>query len=127
MKTSDHRGVVVHVLGGETGVAYGLVAGKLAISNSVKNLERLIDRLVAPLAPKVEPAGSAKAVFASLAERAEWKALKEKQDADALAWGFADMDRLRKLDPKRYGTADKPDNGVIFLFGSWFQAFQKAP
>ena len=41
VKTSDHRGVVVHVLGDDKGVAYGLVAGKLAISNSVKNLERL--------------------------------------------------------------------------------------
>ena len=104
VKTSDHRGVVVHALGGDTGVAYGLVAGKLAISNSVKNLERLIDRMVAVPAKSGEPARSGKASFASLAERAEWKALKEKQDADSLAWGFADMDRLRQLDPKRYGS-----------------------
>ncbi len=127
VKTSDHRGVVVQVLGGATGAAYGLVAGKLAISNSEKNLERLIDRMVAMPVLKGDSAGSAKAAFASLAERTEWNTLKEKQDADAVAWGFADMDRLRKLDPKRYGPSDKPDNGVTFLFGSWFQAIQKAP
>ena len=46
VKTSDHRGVAVHALGGENGAAYGIVTGKLAISNSVKNLERMIDRVV---------------------------------------------------------------------------------
>jgi hypothetical protein len=127
VKTSDHRGVTVHVLGDDKGVAYGLVAGKLAISNSVKNLERLIDRMVAVSSPKGGVAGSEKVSFASLAERAEWKTLKEKQDADSLAWGFADMDRVRQLDPKQYGSSSKPDNGVIFLFGSWYQAVQRAP
>ena len=62
VKTSDHRGVAVHALGGENGIAYGLVAGKLAISNSVKNLERLIDRIVAlagakPANPRVHAKG----------------------------------------------------------------------
>ena len=127
VKIRDHRGVVVHVLGDDKGVAYGLVAGKLAIANSVKNLERLIDRMVAMAAKSGEPAVTGKASFASLAERAEWKTLKEKQDADSLAWGFADMDRLRQLDPKRYGSSNQPDTGVIVLFGSWFQAIQKAP
>ena len=127
VKTSDHRGVIVHALGDEKGAAYGIVAGKLAISNSVKNLERLIDRMVATPATKGEPAASGKVSFASVAERAEWKTLTEKQGADALAWGFADMDRLRQLDPKRYAPSGKPNNGAIFLFGSWLQAIQKTP
>ena len=46
VKTSEHHGVVVHALGGETGPGYAVVADKLVISNSVKNLERLIDRAV---------------------------------------------------------------------------------
>ena len=125
--TSDHRGVVVYVLGDDKGVAYGLVAGKLAISNSLNNLKRLIDRMVPIAAKSGEPAVSGKGSFVSLAERAEWKTLKEKQDADSLAWGVAAMDRLRQLDPKRYGSSNKPDTGVIVLFGSWFQAIQKAP
>ena len=126
MKTSDHGGVAVHALGGENGPAYGLVAGKLAISNSVKNIERLIDR-VALLPPKPgQPAAAGKLSFASLVGRTEWKTLKAQQDSDSLAWALADMDRLRQLDPKRYGSG-KPDNGIIFLFGSWYQAVQKAP
>jgi hypothetical protein len=127
VKTLDHRGVAVHALGGESGPAYGIVAGKLAISNSVKNLERLIDRVVDVPAKPGETAALAKKSFASLAGRPEWKALKEKQDPDSLAWALADMDRLRKVDPKQYGSDKKPDNGIIFLFGSWYQAFQKAP
>jgi hypothetical protein len=53
--------------------------------------------------------------------------LKEKQDADSVAWGFADMNRVRQLDPKRYGSSNKPDTGLIVLFGSWLEAFRKAP
>jgi hypothetical protein len=127
VKTSDHRGVVIHALGGENGPGFGLVAGKLAISNSAKNLERLIDRIVAAPAKAGEPADKTKAGFASLAERAEWKTLKEKQDSDSLAWGFVHLDRLRQLDPKRFGLNDKPNNGVIVLFGSWYQALKQAP
>jgi hypothetical protein len=127
VKTSDHRGVVVHALGDDNGVAYGLVAGKLAISNSVKNLERLIDRMVAMPANSGASALSTKAPFASLAERTEWTTLKGEQNADSLAWGFADMNRLRQLDPKRYESSNKADTGQVVLFGSWLQAFQKAP
>ena len=127
VKTSDHRGVVLHVLGDAKGLAYGLVADKLVLSNSVNSLERLIDRMLPVAAKPGEPAGSGKASFASLAERAEWKTLKKKQDDDSLAWGFVDMDRLRQLDPKRYESSNKPDTGLIVLFGSWIQAFQKAP
>jgi hypothetical protein len=127
VKTSDHRGVVVHALGGAEGPAYGLVADKLVLANSAKSLERVIDRMVPAAAKPGEPAVSGKASFRSLAERAEWTALKKKQDADSLAWGFADMDRLRQLDPKRYGSSNKPDTGQIVLFGSWIQAIQKAP
>ena len=127
MKTSDHRGVAVHALGSEGGAAYGIVAGKLAISNSVKNLERMIDRVVDAPAKSGEPPAPAKKAFASLAGRAEWKTLKAQQDPDSLAWALADMDRLRKVDPKQYDSSKKPDNGMIVLFGSWYQAFQKAP
>ena len=127
VKTSDHRGVAVHALGGDGGAAYGIVAGKLAISNSVKNLERMIDRVVDVTGKPGETAAPAKKAFASLAGRAEWKTLKAQQNSDSLAWALADMDRLRKLDPKRYDSTKKPDNGMIVLFGSWYQALQKAP
>jgi hypothetical protein len=127
VRTSGHRGVVVHLLGDDNGVAYGLVAGKLAISNSGKNLEKLIDRMVSPETKAGGPAVPGRASFRSLADRAEWKTLKAKQDVESLACGFADMDRLRQLDPKRYGSSNKPDTGLIVLFGSWLQAIQKAP
>ena len=123
VKTSDHRGAVVHALGDDKKIAYAIVAGRLAISNSVKNLERWIDRVVEPSAAAAAP----KKPSPTFADRAEWKALKSQHDSDSLAWGFADIDRLRKLDPKRYAASNKPDNGQTFLFGSWLQAIQKAP
>ena len=127
VKTSEHRGVIVHALGGETKVAYGLVAGRLAISNSVKNLERLIDRSPLLASQAGGAADKAKGPLASLADQADWKAIKAKQDSDSLAWGIAHLDRLRQLDPKRFTLPDKPNNGVTFLFGSWYQALKRAP
>jgi hypothetical protein len=127
VQASEHKGATIYALGEQKKLAYGLVAGRLAISNSVKNLQRWIDRALesSPL-----PGGSAdskKATIASLAEKAEWKTLKGGQDADSLAWALADMSRLRQLDPKRYASDTKPNNGLIFFFGSWLNAFQKAP
>jgi hypothetical protein len=127
VKTSEYRGTVVHVLGDPKGPAYGLVAGKLVISNSAKNVERIIERLVESPAKQGEQAGKADAAFKSLAEQPEWKTLKSKQDSNSLAWGFAHLDRLRQIDSNRFGMADKPDKGVVVLFGSWYQAIKLAP
>ena len=52
VRTSEHKGVVVYTVGGETGPAYAIISGTLAISNSPKNLMRLIDR-----APRVATGG----------------------------------------------------------------------
>ena len=44
VKTSDHRGVAVHALGGESGPPLGSSRASWQFSNSVKNLEQMIDR-----------------------------------------------------------------------------------
>jgi len=127
VKTSNHRGLVVHALGGEQAIAYTIDAGKLIISNSVKNLERLIARVKDQPAQAGQPVGSRSASAVTLADRAEWKARRDRQDPDTVAWAFADLVRLRQVDPKRFAGTNKPDTGAIFLFGSWLEALQKAP
>jgi len=124
VKTAQYRGITVHAGGGEKDPAFAIVLGRLAVSSSVKNLERLIDRAVAPESLKPGPASSSKA---SLADQPEWKSQRDRQGPDTLVSGFAHLDRLRQLDPKRFMPSDKPDTGAVFLFGSWLEAIKKAP
>jgi len=120
VKTAQYRGITVHAGGGEKDPAYAVVSGRLAVSNTTKNLERLIDRAVS--------AGSdVPAPGKSLADQPEWKSRRDRQGQDTLASGFAHLDRLRQIDPKRFMPSDKPDTGAIFLFGSWLEAIKKAP
>ena len=104
VRTSDYRGSVVHVVGGAKGLAYAIVAGRLAAANSTAGLERLVDRLQAKTH---EPSAA-------------------RDDADVVLRGHVDMERLRKLDPKKYALPAKPDTGVVFLFGSWYEALKQA-
>ena len=75
VRTSNHHGLDVYTLGGEKGPAYAIIAGKLAISNSSKNLERLIDEHDDPRSTgdpravtRVKPA------LTRIADQPEWKA-----------------------------------------------------
>jgi hypothetical protein len=120
VKTSQYRGMTVHAGSGEKDPAFAIVYGRLAVSNSVKNLERLIDRAVGSGSDAASPK-------ACLADQPEWKSQQDRQGSDSLIWGRANLDRLRQLDPKRFKPADKPDTGAIFLFGSWLEAIKKAP
>jgi hypothetical protein len=120
VKTVPYRGITIHAGGGENGPAYAVVSGKLAVSNTVKNVERLIDRAVSP-------ASDIRSARQTLADQPEWKAQRDRQAPDTLASGFARLDRLRQIDPKRFMPADKPDTGATLFFGSWLEAIIKTP
>ena len=127
-KTSSHRGLSITALGGDQGIAYCIAEGRLLASNSVKNVERLIDRGIELAAREGKPAapGKADGALAALDRSPRWKAIRDKQGPDALAWSFVDLERLRKIDPKRFAYANQPDTGVTIFFGSWYEAFRKA-
>jgi hypothetical protein len=127
-KTSTHRGLSITVLGGEQGIAYCISEGRLLASNSVKNVERLIDRGIELAAREGKPTATEKAdgALAALHRAPQWKAIREKQRPDALAWSFIDLERLQKIDPKRFAYANQPDTGVTIFFGSWYESFRKA-
>jgi hypothetical protein len=127
-RTSSHRGLEITALGGDQGIAYCISDGKLLASNSIKNVERLIDRGIELGAVEAKPADpkTAAGALGALTRSSRWKAMRDKQGADSLAWSFVNLDRLRKIDPKRFTYANQPDTGITIFFGSWYEAFRKA-
>ena len=127
--TSSHRGLAITALGGPGGIAFCVAEGRLLASNSVKNVEKLIDRGAALAASAGKPAAADKAdgALAALGAAPRWKESRDKQGADTVAWSFVDFDRLRKIDPKQFSYTSQPNGGVTFFFGSWYEAFRKAP
>ena len=125
---STHCGLKITAIGGPQGLAYCIGDGRLLATNSVKNLEQLIDRGVrmASVSGKPPAPGKADGALAAIFASPRWKAIREKQKPDALAWSFVDLDRLRKIDPAKFGYKNPPDTGVTLLFGSWYEAFRKA-
>ena len=121
VKTAQYRGITVHTGGGEKDPAYAIVSGRLAVSNSVKNLERLIDRAVSrssrcpPLRESV-PRRSTGMEIAARSSRPGYS-----------GFGFRESRSAPSNRPEAVHAADKPDTGAIFLFGSWLEAIKKAP
>ena len=128
VRTSNHRGLDVYTVGGEKGAAYAIIAGKLAISNSSKNLERLIDEHLDPRSGTDRRDGTrVKPALTKLADQPEWKAARARQGSDVVAWGYVNLDKLRQLDAKRFTLPPKGNTGLVFLFGSWYEALRRAP
>ncbi len=107
IRTADYRGKPLYLLGGKDqnpDLAYAIVSGRLALANSRAGLERLVDRLEKSGVPTPAPDAGALVVLR----------------------GHVDLVRLRKLDPKKFGLAARPDTGIMFLFGSWYETLRQA-
>ncbi len=109
IRTVDYRGKSLRILGsGNQELAYAIVAGRLAIANSTKGLERLVDRL-----EKAGPIGATGKAGGT-------------GDDHVIFRGHVDLDRLRKIDPNKFTLPARPDTGVVFLFGSWYETLKLA-
>jgi hypothetical protein len=111
VKESEYRGITGYSVGAQE--AHAIVEGTLVVANGVATLKTIIDRALDKSGP-------------SIVDDGDWKASRSGQAADAVAWAFARLDRLRKIDPKNFPFA-KADAGQTFLFGPWIEAFRKAP
>ncbi len=109
--TVDYRGKSLYLLEGGKGPGYAIVSGRLAIAESRKGLERLVDRL--------EKAGPGHVAGAGAGAKAD-------PDAHVILRGHVDLERLKKIDPKKFNLPARPDTGVVFLFGSWYEALKQA-
>jgi hypothetical protein len=94
--------------------AHAIVEGCLVVTNGGETLKTIIDR-----------AKGGKVT--SITANDQWQARRKAAGPDALAFAFVRLDRLREIDPKKFGGGDGPPNaGATFLFGPWFEALRTA-
>ena len=116
IKQADYRGVTGYSAGPKA--AYAIVEDRLVIGDRGETAKVVIDRALDGMGEK-----------GSFADTPEWSSRRAALKPDTLAWGFARLERLRKLDPKRYGgggAAKRPPQETILL-GGWVEAVRKAP
>jgi len=112
VKSAEYRGVSGYSVGQ---AVYAQVEGSLVFSDKAETLKTVIDRAR-------DGMKDARAIAGDDA----WKARRARVAPDALAWGFARLDRLRALDPKRFNVPEKPPAQLTLLFGSWLEALRTA-
>jgi hypothetical protein len=115
VRSADHRGVAVYGLGK---ASFAVLEGALVVADKPETVKMLIDRTRDGL-----PGGAE----AALGNEPSFKARRGEPDADTLAWGWARLERLRTLDPKRFSLPEKLPPQPTFLFGSWLEAYRTAP
>jgi hypothetical protein len=114
VKSAEYRGVTAYALGK---AAFALVDGSLVVSDKPETVKIIVDRVRDGFEGGAEQ---------TLAEEPSFKARRGQCGADTLAWGWARLDRLRTLDPKRFNLPEKMPPQATFLFGSWLEAFRTA-
>jgi hypothetical protein len=95
--------------------AHAIVGDTLIVANGPATVDALIDRALDEKGAK------------SIADDATWKARRDQLGPDTVAWAFARLDRLRRMDPKKYSVPDQVNPGATLLFGDWIEALRKAP
>jgi len=106
-----HRGATLYLVGPTS--AYVLLDGRLILSNSESHLRAVVDR--------------ARDGAPSIADDQGWKDRRAQVDEKATAWAYARLDRLREIDPKKYGGDGPGPAPVQLLFGQWIEALRKSP
>lgn len=114
IQSREYRGVTGYQIGPKA--AYGIVKDRLVVVDRSETGKMVVDRMLDGL-------GDAKPI----AEADDWKARKAAVKPDALAWGLARMDRLRRIDPNRFKAQERKDTGQVILLGGWVDAVRNAP
>ena len=105
----DYRGVTGYSLSDDE--AHAIIDGRLVIANGQAALKAVIDRTIDDGDRLVDDAF-----------------FNARQPEDApMAWAYARLDRLREIDPDRFGGDDEPDAGEVLLFGGWLELIRSAP
>jgi hypothetical protein len=108
IKEAEYRGLTGYSLSAEE--AHVILDGRLVISNGLQGMRAVIDRHL--------DGGERLTESPSFIER--------RPQEMPLAWAYARIDRLRELDPDRFG-GDEPDAGALFLLGAWLELIRETP
>jgi hypothetical protein len=114
VKSAEYRGFTGYATGPKG--AYAIVRDALVVADRGETIKALVDRVLDGPGPG-----------GSIVDDAGWKARQAGVRDGALAWGYARLDRLRALDPKKFAVPDKTNLPQTLFFGSWIEALRKAP
>lgn len=111
-----YRGATGYSLGSPA--VYGIVKDHLIIADRVETAKAVIDRALDGPGAK-----------GSFADSPRWSSRWAVENPDIVFWGFARLDRLRKLDPKRFGDGGgaRPKPQETLLLGAWAESARKSP
>jgi hypothetical protein len=138
IKQADYQGITGYSFGGKE--AHAILDGQLVVANSPETLKAVIDRAAktrhetrdtrhekTPETPKAPIDRVVETDPASITADADWQARRAEVAPEALAWGYARLDRLRRLDPKRFGVPERINPLATLLFAPWVESLRKAP
>ncbi len=107
IKEAEYRGLRGYSLSDEE--THTILDGRLVISNGGDQLKAVVDRYL--------DGG------ATITTSEQFQKLKP--DGNPVLWAFAQLDRLRELDPDRF-SIDEPDPGARYLIGGRVEQLQQA-
>ncbi len=108
----EHRGVAVYQF--SPAEAHAIVDDALVVTNGLETLKTIIDR------------AKGQGGHTPITGDAAWKGRRGAIGDDAVAFAFARLDRLRKLDPDKFGGKER-DPGAVLLLGAWYEALLEGP
>jgi hypothetical protein len=112
VQQTQYQGVTAY--SASTQEAHAIADGLLVVANGGEALKTMIDRIQ-----------GREAVKAPLADDETWTARRAAIDPQAAAWSLVRLDRLRKIDPKRFAP-EKIEPGPLFLLGPWIESAARA-
>jgi hypothetical protein len=110
VRTREYRGLTGYQVAPQE--AHTIVDGLLVIATGADLLRAAVDRAL--------DGGP------SIAKQDAWSQRRAALADDATVFGYANMERLRELNPA-FLNADKPNAGATLLLGPWYESLLKAP
>jgi hypothetical protein len=114
VKSAEYRGLTGYQVGPKA--TFAVVKDRLVIADRGDTIKAVVDRALDGL-----PSGG------TVEDSTAWASRKVSVTSDTLAWGFAHLERLRKLDPDKFQLPDKNDGGATLMFAGWLETLRHAP
>ncbi len=107
----EHEGVTCYQL--DKNLTYAIVGDRLVFASGTDRLPALLDRM------KGKREG-----FEALAANPNFQARDKARAANAWGWAYANLSRLRELDPNMFVAKAEDEAGQKLLFGPWIESLR---